>query len=214
MPSLPTAALFDIGNVLVQLDFTRGLLPLIPRGTEDPTGRLRSLREKAEDFETGRLDRNAFVRWASSRLGFTGSSDDFHRAWNSIFDPIQAMWTVAAFMRSRQLKLILFSNTNCMHAEWLLANYEVFGQFEGHVFSHEAGCCKPDPDIYRHAISKYGLTPAETLYIDDLAENIETGDSFGFRCHQYDRDRHDDFIGWLGQQLGNSSGLDAERNTT
>jgi len=202
MTSPPTAALFDIGNVLVQVEFARGLLPLIPRGAEDPKNRLETLHQKREDFESGRLDRGEFIKWASSRLKFSGSHEEFQQAWNSIFDPIRVMWPVAAFLRSLGLKLVLFSNTNCMHAEWLLEHYEIFEQFDGHVFSHEVGVCKPHPDIYHHAISKYGLKPPETLYIDDLAHNIKTGESLGFRCHQYAIDRHHEFVAWLDRQFG------------
>ena len=202
MPSRPAAALFDIGNVLLGVDFVRGLLPLVPAEVDDPRKRLKSLLEKREDFESGRLNQDTFVKWASSRLGFVGPHEEFRHAWNSIFDPIREMWPILAFLRSLRVKLILFSNTNCMHAEWLLQHYPVFEQFEGSIFSHEVGSCKPDPAIYHHAMSRYGLTPRDTLYVDDLKENIETGENLGFRCHQYARSRHLEFVTWLKGQLG------------
>ena len=112
------------------------------------------------------------------------------------------MWPIVSFLKSLGIKLVLFSNTNSMHISWLLENYEVFEDFEGRVFSHEVGLRKPDPSIYRHAIEAFGLTPEETLYLDDLPENIATGHSMGLRCHQYARERHHQFIDWLDQELG------------
>ena len=46
-----------------------------------------------------------------------------------------------------------------------------FEQFESCIFSHEAGCIKPDPAIFDLAIGNHDLVPGETLYIDDLPEN-------------------------------------------
>lgn len=199
---LPTAALFDIGNVLVHLDFEGALARLVPPAAGDPTERIHSLLEKKDELESGALAAQEFIPWASARLGFTGSSDAFRQVWNSIFEPIHAMWGITAFLKSQGLRLILFSNTNSLHAEWLLENYEVFHDFDGRVFSHEVGAIKPDPAIYHHAIKAHRLEPARTLYLDDLPENIAMGEQLGFRCHRYAFARHHEFVAWLDKQLG------------
>ena len=202
MPVPPTAALFDIGNVLVEVDFARGLTPLVSPEAGPPHLRLRSLLEKCNELETGRVAPDEFIAMASECLAFTGPAEEFRDAWNSIFRPLRSMWSVVSFLRSLRLKLILFSNTNCMHIEWLLTNYEIFEEFGGRVFSHEVGFTKPDPAIYHHAITEFNLAPEETLYIDDLPENIATGRTLGLRCHQYSRERHHEFIAWLDQEFG------------
>jgi len=202
VPARPTAALFDIGNVLVDVDFSRGLAPLVPAEAGDPGPRLRTLLDKINDLETGRVSPSEFIATASKDLFFSGSEEEFRKAWNSIFHPFRAMWPVVSFLKSLGIKLVLFSNTNSMHISWLLENYEVFEDFEGRVFSHEVGLRKPDPSIYQHAIEAFDLTPEETLYLDDLPENIATGHSMGLRCHQYSRERHHQFIDWLDQELG------------
>ena len=202
MPLRPTAALFDIGNVLVDVDFSRGLLPLVPPDAGNPGTRLRALLDKINDLETGRITTSAFIATASEDLSFSGSEEEFRAAWNSIFQPLRVMWPVVSFLKSLGLKLVLFSNTNSMHITWLLENYEVFEEFEGKVFSHEVGLSKPDPTIYRHAIGTFDLTPEETLYIDDLPENIAAGHSMGLRCHQYAQEQHHEFIDWLDQEFG------------
>ena len=202
MISPPTAALFDIGNVLVHLDFERALATLVPPDATDSTQRIESLLEKKDELESGDIPVPEFITWASERLGFTGSDAAFLEVWNSIFEPIHAMWAVASFLKSQRLKIVLFSNTNAMHAEWLLANHEIFAEFDGRVFSHEVGAIKPDPAIYRHAIAQHDLTPADTLYLDDLPENIDAGETLGFRCHQYAFAKHHHFVNWLDIQFG------------
>lgn len=202
MTSPPTAALFDIGNVLVHLDFETPLRELVPEGAEDARERIHSLLEKKDDLESGSLPVEEFIPWASERLGYAGGAERFRRAWNSIFAPIHAMWGVAAFLKSQGIRIVLFSNTNAMHAQWLLENYEVFEEFDGRVFSHEVGAIKPDPAIYHHAVARHDLVPGQTLYIDDLPENIARGEELGFRCHQYAFARHHEFVAWLDAQFG------------
>jgi putative hydrolase of the HAD superfamily len=202
MPPRPTAALFDIGNVLVHLDFEGALGRLIPAGVTDAPARMHGLLEKRDEFETGALSNDDFIAWASARLGFTGPPAEFREAWNAIFEPIHAMWSIASFLKAQRLKLVLFSNTNSLHAEWLLTNYEIFAEFDAHVFSHQVGAIKPDPAIYHHAVAVHGLVPADTLYIDDLPANIAKGEELGFRCHQYSFARHHEFIAWLDAQFG------------
>ncbi len=48
--------------------------------------------------------------------------------------------------------------------------------------------------MYEQAIERFGLVPGETLYIDDLPANIETGKAMGFQTHQYDLNNHAAFL--------------------
>lgn len=198
----PDAALFDIGNVLVHLNFEGPLAELLPSGTSDPDGRLQTLLTRKDELESGRMHEDEFITWAAAHLGFEGSHERFLEAWNAIFLPNHAMWPVASFLRSLGTRIILFSNTNPMHARWLLDNYEVFEEFQDRVFSHEVGSIKPEPEIYEHAIREFNLKPENTLYIDDLPENIAKGKEFGFRSHQYAFERHHEFVQWFDDELG------------
>jgi len=196
----PEAVLFDIGNVLFHLGLAPALLRLVPPDDPDPAARVKSLLEKQEDLETGKIAESAFIAWASERLRFAGSPDAFRAAWCSRFHPIEDMWKLVPALRDAGLKLILFSNTNSIHAAWLKANHPLH-LFHGEVFSHEAGAIKPDPALYHHAFRVHRLTPDRTLYVDDLPDNIRTGQSLGLRCHQYKPARHQEFTRWLDRQL-------------
>ncbi len=105
-------------------------------------------------------------------------------------------------LKSRGFELILFSNTNRIHAEFFLREFsEVFDLFDGQVFSHEAGSVKPDPSIYHHAFEKYGLTASETFYFDDLPENITTGIQLGLKAWRYNHESHEALTRWLVETL-------------
>lgn len=195
-------ALVDIGNVILHLDFEGSLCQLVPEELADPVARVHSLLEKKDEFEAGDLSDEDFVVWASKKLQFEGPREDFVAAWNDIFRPNPSMWETLRELKSRGHKLILFSNTNQMHCDYFLAKYaEVFDLFEGQVFSHQVGAAKPDPVIYHHAFEKYDLIPEETLYFDDLPENITTGLQLGLKAWRYNSKSHEALTRWLVETL-------------
>jgi putative hydrolase of the HAD superfamily len=46
------------------------------------------------------------------------------------------------------------------------------------------GMVKPNPKIFEEMIKDSGMIPSETLFIDDGAANVETGNRLGFRTYQ------------------------------
>ena len=189
--------LFDIGNVIVGVDFIPALKRLIPPGTEDANHRIEQLLERKDEFEAGRIKPDHYFPWAAQTLGFNGSHEDFIHAWVDIFSPNRLMWESIKTLDQRGHRLILFSNINEPHREYLMKSYSVFQHFSGGVFSYQTGHIKPEAEIYQIAINQYKLQPESTAYIDDLPGNIEGGIRAGFICHQYQAQRHQQFLDWL-----------------
>ena len=88
----------------------------------------------------------------------------------------------------------LLSNTSGPHVAWFTSRYRVFDCFRAAIYSHEAGCMKPEPEIFRIAIDRLGLDPAATIYVDDLPDNVAAGAAAGFRAIQYDHEDHAAFL--------------------
>lgn len=191
--------LFDIGNVIVGVDFIPSLKRLIPEGTPDIDIRLDTVIERKDEFEAGRITPEEYFPWAAETLGFTGDMNTFMNAWTDIFTPNQTMWDQIESLKTAGHRLILFSNIQSAHIEFLQAHYPIFQNFTGGIFSYQTGHIKPEPEIYQLAIERYQLTPETTGYIDDLTANISGGLKAGFQCHQYRADRHTSFLDWLNQ---------------
>ena len=68
-----------------------------------------------------------------------------------------------------------------------LRRVPVYRHFEGEVVSCEDGVCKPEKEIYQLLLQRYGLNPAETLFIDDRKENIEAAEREGIVGYWFDR---------------------------
>ncbi len=45
---------------------------------------------------------------------------------------------------------------------------------------------KPDPEIYRRLLARFGLESASTLFIDDNRANIEAAKALGFATYHFD----------------------------
>ena len=69
-----------------------------------------------------------------------------------------------------------------------LRNQEVYSHFEGDVISCEEGVVKPMPEIYEILLSRFGLNPTDTLFIDDRVENVLAAQSFGIQTFHFDRE--------------------------
>ncbi|MGL5016682.1 MAG: HAD-IA family hydrolase, partial [Luteolibacter sp.] len=127
--------------------------------------------------------------------------DEFRHAWRHIFTPNKPMWATVRQLVADGHRLIIFSNTNSIHCPWVFEEYPEFCLFPEAVLSYQTGFVKPEPEIYHHAIRAHGLIPEETLYIDDLPQNIATGRDLGFITWQYDMKDHAAFEKWLAGHL-------------
>lgn len=190
--------LFDIGNVLLSFDFAPALKS-ITGPNADPHAYDKIIEAK-DLFEAGKMPISDYLSFAYPLLDFQGSDQEFTDAWVSIFTPILPTWELAKSLSEQGHRLILFSNTNPIHAPYCLENYEVFQYFDHAVFSHEIGAIKPQSEFFTRAFEQFDIIPSETIYIDDLPENIAAGESFGLRSFCYDHQRHEDLLEWLNQQ--------------
>jgi len=67
-----------------------------------------------------------------------------------------------------------------------LRKLPVYRFFDGEVVSCEEHAVKPEPRIYEILLSRYGLDPAETLFIDDRPSNIAAAERFGIHTCLFD----------------------------
>ncbi|MFT5469258.1 MAG: HAD superfamily hydrolase (TIGR01509 family) [Verrucomicrobiales bacterium] len=180
-----TAFLFDVGNVILFFDFGR-LARAIESECDCSAEQLLELIEAPkQEFEGSFKDVDRFLKQSFELIGYRGTREKFVRAWEEIFTLNEPIADWIGELAAAGHPLFLLSNTNQLHADHFLTAYPVFSRFDGWVLSHEAGCAKPDPEIYTHAIEKLDLDPARTIYLDDLKENIEEGQAAGFRSILY-----------------------------
>lgn len=193
--------LFDIGNVILGIDFISSLKKVIPKDLPNVDDRLDTIMYRKDEFEAGRVPTSDYFPWAAKQVGMAEDLEIFMQAWTSIFKPNLPMWETIEQLYSEGHRLFLFSNINNPHKDYILKNYSIFENFTNGIFSFETGHIKPEKEIYDMAILQCDLNPAETIYIDDLPANILAGKEAGFLSHEYRIDQHDKFLAWLETTL-------------
>jgi putative hydrolase of the HAD superfamily len=186
------AAIFDIGNVLVRFDWQlaeRQFRSRIGNDTKEARDRFLVLKER---FELGQVSQEAFLREAIRIIDFRGGSDEFTTIWNGIFSSNGVMEEFIIRLRN-SLPLYLLSNTSELHLAYLRERFQVLRHFADGVYSCRVECAKPDHKIFAIAAKQFGVTPSRTIYVDDLAANIESAADFGFHAIQYEWKKHSEF---------------------
>ena len=64
-------------------------------------------------------------------------------------------------------------------------NYDVFSLFEGVVVSGEEHLLKPDEKIYRCLLERYSLEAAESVFLDDNADNVAGAEAVGMEAVRF-----------------------------
>jgi len=78
----------------------------------------------------------------------------------------------------RNSRVVCGTNTIDSHYYYLL-NQGVYDIFDEVYASNLMGISKPDPDFYRYILKKEGITPENTVFVDDSEENILSAQKIG-----------------------------------
>lgn len=81
--------------------------------------------------------------------------------------------------------LYVLSNMSREFIEFL-RRFEVYSYFDGEVISCEEHVVKPEKRIFEILLSRYGLVPDETLFVDDRKGNVEAAESMGIHAFLFD----------------------------
>lgn len=84
-------------------------------------------------------------------------------------------------LKSRGHALYVLSNMQQHSWEYLYARYDFWTLFDGIVVSFEVKMTKPAVEIFRHIMQKYRLENVDTVFLDDMYENIAAASNFGLQ---------------------------------
>ena len=184
-PGDADALLFDLGRVVLDLDFSRVLHCWARHAGCEPAqlGQHFLRDELYLRHEKGEISDEAFFAGLRSSLGIELSDAQFIEGWNAIF--IGEMPGIHQLLAraGKRLPLYAFSNTNAPHVAYFSGQYaEVLGHFREIFLSSAIGLRKPDAEAYDHVVQAIGVPAERIVFFDDLAENIEGARERGLRA--------------------------------
>jgi glucose-1-phosphatase len=174
-PGAADALLFDLGRVVIDIDFNKTLACWARHAGCEPAhlvGRF-SRNEIYQRHETGEISDAEFFAGLRTSLGIALSDAQFLEGWNAIF--AGEMPGIAALLAraAKRVPLYAFSNTNGAHVEHFSQAFAgVLGHFREIFLSSTIGLRKPDAAAYDHVVKAIGVPAQRIVFFDDLAENI------------------------------------------
>jgi len=132
-----------------------------------------------ESYEQGFMSTDAFIACYMEKFPDI-SREDIIEAWNYILIdfPKYRFDFIKKLAQEKKYELILLSNTNELHINWVKKNvlfYEEFKSFfKAFYLSHEIQLRKPNENIFEFVLKENNLVAKECLFIDDTAENTDT----------------------------------------
>jgi glucose-1-phosphatase len=175
-PGSADALLFDLGRVVIDIDFNRTLKCWAGHAGCAPADLVgRFARDEAyKRHETGELDDAAFFAALRSALGVQLSDAQFLEGWNAIFAGEMPGMARLLARAAKRLPLYAFSNTNRPHVEHFSKAYaNLLVHFREIFLSSAIGLRKPDAAAYDHVVKAIGVPAERIVFFDDLAENVE-----------------------------------------
>jgi glucose-1-phosphatase len=181
-PGAVDALLFDLGRVVLDIDFNRTFSCWARHAGCEPAllSQRFSRDELYQRHERGEISDQAFFSGLRSALGIDISDAQFLEGWNAIFGgEIPGMRQLIA-RAARRLPLYAFSNTNLPHVEYFSTQFpDVLGHFREIFASSQIGLRKPDAEAYDHVVKAIGLPAHRIVFFDDLAENVAGAQACG-----------------------------------
>jgi putative hydrolase of the HAD superfamily len=175
------ALVFDLGGVIASHDNDLLYRRIAARCTQaDALERLRGATGD-RDLGTGRLKVEGLHRRLCAEYGLAAEWPEFAGIWCSHLGLDSAMLDYVEGL-ARAQRVLIFSNTNAEHWDHIVALSEGrLGRFEAYL-SHEIGQMKPDTEAFLDVARRAGIAPSRSLFIDDVAANIDGAKAAGFEA--------------------------------
>ncbi len=138
------------------------------------------------ELDRGTLDHEQAVTRGMSRTGLP--RDDIERLLAEVPGSLSPMpGTIELIREAKQAgnRLFVLSNMQCSSIAHLEASHDIWHLFDGRVISCRIKKVKPERDIYEHLLREHRLEAAETVFIDDMPENLVAASRLGIRTVRF-----------------------------
>ena len=192
MKTMLKNVIFDMGNVLFSIDYKKTQDAFEALGYNNFSEMYSQFSADAlfEKLETGLVTNADFYEKMISYHPNTVTEAQIDNAWNSML----LHWRIESlnFLEtlSKRYKIFLLSNTNEIHLQAVIkllkeqtGRENIDSLFSIAYYSHKINYRKPNADIFEFVLKDAEIQAAETLFIDDLKNNIETAALLGFKTH-------------------------------
>jgi len=175
----------DLGNVLINFDHNiavKKILHLTPKNEHD-IYQLFFDSGLTKDYEEGKISSSDFFKKVGDSLDLDIDNETLLPIWNDIFFETPLNKKIQNFLTKMRgkYKLVMISNINETHYEFLAKKMPVFQEFDKLILSYEIGFRKPAKEIYDAAFRSVNIVPSKAFYVDDRTDLIDAAHGMGIK---------------------------------
>lgn len=185
-----SAVLFDCDGVLQRPanDWQAELAALLPDAeADDAAAFFADVHDAEAPTMDGSVDFEPRLAAVLDRWQVTAPVADVLPIWQHLAVD-RSMLAAARQLSDAGLTCALATNQHAPRAEYMRRELGYERLFDPCFYSCEMGLAKPDPAYFRFALDRLGLPPAEVLFIDDLAVNVEGARKAGLVAEVFAKD--------------------------
>ncbi|MBP5172437.1 MAG: HAD family phosphatase [Bacteroidales bacterium] len=180
--------IFDFGGVLVDWDPHR-LLDNYFGSREKAdwfianicTGEWNAEMDAGKPFAQGIAELSAkYPEWAHEIQLY------FDRWIEMIGGEVTGMLQIVKELKAKGYKLYGLTNWSAETFCQVRHKFEVFDQLDGMLVSGEEKMLKPAPEFFQLLVDRFGINPAESLFIDDNQPNVDGAIAFGINAIRFE----------------------------
>ena len=138
------------------------------------------------ELDRGTIALDRAVNRGAARTGLP--RQDIEKLLNEVprfLTPIEETFELIRTLAATNSRLFVLSNMHVASSTYLEEQHDVWRMFDGIVISSHVQMVKPEPGIYRYLLTQYQLKPAETVFIDDMRENLTVASLFGIQTIRF-----------------------------
>ncbi len=174
---------FDFGGVLVEYDFPSFFAQSL--GGEEQARQF--MAQVFTEENNSRLDKadksfdQYMAEWKRQWPQYAREIDIFDKRYTDIFtSEVPGIAELMGELKAKGYRLLGLSNWSTKVFDVMRKFPKPFALLDGSLISHQVRLLKPDQAIYEAFCRKFGVKPADCLFIDDKAENIEGAQRAGW----------------------------------
>lgn len=184
MKNIVQNIVFDFGRVIC--DFDHGKFVEFLKTHNAQVSSLADFYQKSQllAYEAGQISTQQFINNVHSIIDAEVKESEVIDAWVNIFKPFPEMLSFMRILKTKY-RVFVLSNTNELHWRYISNLLEGSSHAHDMLGSFQAGALKPDPKIFHSACERFKIQPAESVFIDDIAEYVDGARALGWHGIQH-----------------------------
>jgi putative hydrolase of the HAD superfamily len=175
-------AIFDLGKVLIQFDLQKAFKSWAENSGSsfESIKNTFTLDDYYSKYERNEVSTRDYFNHLGRLLEIDLSLENWVKGWNMIWEEVNEGTYELIMKMKKDMPVVCLSNTNQSHFEiWTELYKHRLDGFEKIYASSSIGMRKPEKRVFEHIRKEYGVPYHETVFFDDLSENINSAIELG-----------------------------------